>query len=237
MKKLVYVLALPLLFSLNACAELQQVVNNLPTSTGTASSSEIGSGLKEALQMGVINGVTSLGAENGYFNDELTRILLPEELQKVDNTLRKVGLGSLADKGLKVLNTAASDAASEAKPIFINAIKNLSFSDAMGILTGGSSAATNYLKSSTSTALVSAFQPKIESSLSKVGANEIWSNIIQQYNKIPLVKPVEANLTNYVTEQAVSGMFKKIQQKENDIRGNTSSRTSALLQKVFAMQD
>lgn len=242
MKKRFFILALPFIFSLQGCSELQSVVKNLPTSGSSSSSSTslssstIASGLKQALELGVTSGVESLSKENGYFNDELTKILLPDELQKVDKAMRSIGMSSLADKGLKVLNTAASDAVSEAAPIFISSIKNLSISDAIGLLNGGDLAATNYLKENTYSSLETAFQPKIKASLASSGADKIWSNIITRYNKIPLVKPVEANLTSYVTQQAINGLFTKIGQKEDDIRSNVGARTTSLLQKVFAAQ-
>ena len=166
----------------------------------------------------------------------LAKILFPEPLQKVDKTLRSIGLGSLADEGVKLLNRAAEDAVTQAKPIFINAVKNLSFSDATAILTGGKNAATEYLKNTTTQSLVQAFSPKIEASLSKVGADQVWNNIITKYNSIPLVTKVEPNLTSYVTEKAIDGLFLQIAQKEEDIRTNISSRTTPLLQKVFAKQ-
>ena len=225
-----------MLFLLNGCAELQTVVNNLPN-IGTASDSEVGSGLKQALEFGVIEGVDLLGQKDGYFGDQAVRILLPNELQKVDQTLRSIGLSALADEGLKVLNRAAEDAVTEAKPIFVSAITGLTFQDAMGILTGNAQAATTYLKNKTTAQLVNAFEPKIQTSLDRVGANEVWANIIQKYNSVPLVKPVNLNLTEYVTQKAVDGLFVKVAAKELQIRNNISARTTPLLQKVFAMQD
>ena len=177
-----------------------------------------------------------LSQKDGYYGSSLAKILFPEPLQKVDKTLRSIGLGSLADEGVKLLNRAAEDAVTQAKPIFINAVKNLSFSDATAILTGGKNAATEYLKSTTTQSLVQAFSPKIEASLSKVGADQVWNNIITKYNSIPLVTKVEPNLTSYVTEKAIDGLFLQIAQKEEDIRTNISSRTTPLLQKVFAKQ-
>lgn len=236
MKKFILLLTVPLLFVFQGCAELQTVVNNLPQ-IGTATDSEVGMGLKQALEFGVIEGVDILGQKDGYFKDQAVKILLPNELQKVDRTLRTIGLGSLADEGLKVLNRAAEDAVDEAKPIFVSAIKGLTFQDAMGILTGGNQAATTYLKNRTTAQLVDAFEPKIQNSLDRVGANEIWANIIEKYYSVPLVQPVNPNLTEYVTQKAVEGLFVKVGAKETEIRNNISARTTPLLQKVFAMQD
>ena len=221
-------------FTLNSCDELQQVMGN---TTQGGSGFNVASGLKQALEMGVSSGVDLLSKDGGYFKDQAVRILLPEELQKVDKTLRSVGLGSLADQGLKVLNEAAENAVSQAKPIFLSAIRNMTFTDAMNILKGNNTAATTYLKNSTYSSLETAFAPKVQASLSEVGADKIWENIINKYNQIPLVKPVEPNLTKYVTQQAINGLFVKVGDKEKEIRTNIAARTTPLLKSVFAMQD
>ncbi|MEM8928897.1 MAG: DUF4197 domain-containing protein [Bacteroidota bacterium] len=218
-----------------SCDELQQVVNQLPSEE--VSSAEISAGLKQALEFGVTQGVDLLHKEDGYFKDQAVKILLPDELKKVDEGLRKIGLSNLADEGLKVLNRAAEDAVVEAKPIFVSAIKEFTFDDAKRILTSQNDLeATQYLQGKTSTALQSAFAPKIDGSLSKVGADRIWTEIIGKYNTIPLVKPVNPDLTAYVTEQAIAGLFVKVGDKEKEIRNSVGARTTALLQKVFALQ-
>lgn len=218
------------------CAELQDVVNNFPTDQ-PVSEREIVLGLKQALEFGVAEGVAQLNRENGYFKDEAVKILLPEELKKVDEALRKIGLSSLADEGLKVLNRAAEDAVAEAKPIFINTIKEFTFNDAKAILVADNDlAATQFLQQKTTSQLQQAFTPKIQASLGKVGADKIWEEIIDKYNSMPLVKPVNPNLTEYVTERAIAGLFVKVGDKEKEIRNSISARTTALLQKVFALQ-
>lgn len=220
-------------FSMNSCAELQQVINTTSSTTGI----NIADGLKQALEVGVTNGVDILSKDGGYFKDQAVKILLPDELKQVDSALRKIGLSSLADQGLKVLNQAAESAVSEAKPIFISAIKNMTINDAMGILKGDNLSATTYLKTNTFSALETAFAPKVEASLSKVGADKVWTNIIEQYNQIPFVKKVEPNLTSYVTTQTINGLFTKVGDKEKEIRTNVAARTTPLLQSVFALQD
>lgn len=232
MKKL---LLLIVVFQLSACAELQQVVNQLPN--GMITNDQIGNGLKEALNNGITNQVSKLAVEDGFFKNELTRILLPEELQKVDNTLRKIGLSKLADEGLKVLNRAAEDAVGEATPIFVDAIKGMSFNDAKNILLGENNSATLYLQNTTSDALYQKFNPIIANSFQKVGADKIWSDLITKYNNIPLVNKVNPDLTDYVTGEALKGVFTMVAVEENDIRTKISSRTSDLLKKVFALQD
>ncbi len=237
------------LFLLSACAEMQQVVNTMQqspstspnnTSAGnnTVSTFDASNGLKEALLLGVNKGVSELSSQGGYMNNELLRILLPEELRKVDQTLRSIGLGSLCDQGLKLINSAAEDAVKEASPIFTNAITNMSFTDVMQVVTGGKGAATNYLSSATREALTAKFKPSIASSLDRVGANKIWAEIIGKYNKMPFIQQqVTPDLSDYVTQQAISGLFSKIQEKEDAIRGNVNERSSDLLKRVFELQD
>lgn len=233
MKKIV--LLVSSFFCLSSCADLQSIMNSTQQS-GALSSVDISNGLKQALELGIAQGVDLLSQKDGYYGNSLAKILFPEPLQKVDNTLRSIGLGNLADEGVKLLNRAAEDAVTEAKPIFINAVKNLSFSDATAILTGGKNAATDYLKKTTTQSLIQAFSPKIQASLGKVGADQVWSSIIDKYNAVPLVTKVNPDLTSYVTEKAIDGLFLQIAQKEEDIRTNIGSRTTPLLQKVFAKQ-
>ncbi|MNS10185.1 hypothetical protein D3C72_416950 [compost metagenome] len=221
--------------SFSSCAEMQQVMNQLPQTQGMGV--DIAGGLKEALNNGITKQVTKLTATDGFYKNEAVKILLPEELKKVDYGLRKIGLGSLADEGLKVLNRAAEDAVKEATPIFVDAVMKMTFTDAKTILMGNENAATTYLQNSTSTALYGKFNPVIKSSFSKVGADKVWANIITKYNSIPLVKKVNPDLTDYVTKEAMTGVFKMIAVEEKNIRTNLSARTSPLLQKVFAMQD
>lgn len=223
-------------FSLVGCAELQQVVNQLPTQQGV-SQFEIASGLKEALNNGIEKQVVKLTAIDGFYKNEMVKILLPEELKKVDKGLRDIGMGKLADEGLKVLNRAAEDAVKESTPIFVDAIKGMTFTDAKNILLGDERSATSYLQNSTSTALYGKFNPVIKNSFSKVGADKVWTNIITKYNSIPLVKKVNPDLTDYTTNKAMEGVFKMIAVEEKNIRTNLSSRTSDLLKKVFSLQD
>lgn len=230
------ILTLIIALSFFSCAEMQQVISRLPQ-TQTTGAIDIAGGLKEALNNGITKQVSKLTATDGFYKNEAVKILLPAELQKVDSGLRKVGLSALADEGLKAINRAAEDAVKEATPIFISAVKNMSFNDARGILMGNESSATTYLQNSTTTALYAKFNPVVKSSFSKVGADKVWSNIITKYNSLPLVTKVNPDLNDYVTNQALSGVFKMVAVEEKDIRTNLSARTSTLLQKVFAMQD
>jgi hypothetical protein len=223
-------------FNLTACAELQQVVNQLPQGV-TLGNDEIAAGLRQALDFGIDKQVSKLTQTDGFFKNELVKILLPEELKKVDKTLRDVGLGNLADEGLKVLNRAAEDAVKEATPIFVDAVKGITFTDAKNILLGKDDAATQYLTSKTESALYAKFNPVIKKSFSKVGADQIWSNLITRYNAIPLTSDVNPDLTDYVTKEALKGVYTMIAVEEKEIRTNFSSRTTDLLKRVFALQD
>lgn len=225
-----------IVFNLSACAELQQVVNQLPQGGGL-SQTEIASGLRQALNFGIDKQVTKLTQKDGFFKNNLVKILWPSEIQKVDKTLRDIGLSSLADEGLKMLNRAAEDAVKEATPIFVNAVKEITFADAKNILLGNKDAATQYLISKTQTALYAKFHPVINNSFSKVGADKIWGNLITRYNSLPLTNDVNPDLTDYVTKEALKGVYTMIAVEENNIRTKLSSRTTDLLKKVFALQD
>ncbi len=230
-------IALILIFNLTACAELQQVVNQLPQGGGVLSNADIASGLREALDFGIDKQVSKLTLKDGFYKNELVKILLPEELKKVDKALRDIGLGSLADDGLKVLNRAAEDAVKEATPIFVDAVKDITFADAKNILLGNDDAATQYLTGKTETALYAKFNPVIKNSFGKVGADQIWENLINKYNAIPFTNDVNPDLTDYVTTEALKGVYKMIAVEEGQIRNKLDSRTTTLLKKVFALQD
>ncbi len=235
MKKIIFSLIFVISFS--SCVELQQVINQLPQESVGISNTEIASGLRQALNFGIQKQVTKLTQTDGFFKNELVKILLPEELQKVDKTLRDIGLSKLADEGLKVLNRAAEDAVKESTPIFVNAVKGITFSDAKNILIGNDDAATSYLKNRTTNALYTKFKPIITKSLDKVGATQVWGNIINKYNTIPLTKNINPDLPDYVSNEALKGVFKMISVEEKEIRNKYSSRTTDLLKKVFALQD
>ncbi len=228
------ILLMVLVLQVTACNELQQVLEGAGLGV---SDFEIASGLKEALENGVSNQVTTLGIKDGFFKNQLVKILLPQELQKVDQALRDIGLSSLADEGLKVLNRAAEDAVSEAIPIFKDAILQITFNDARNILMGNQDAATQYLQRTTSANLRSKFSPIIQNSFEKVGADRIWNDVISTYNQIPFVSQVNPNLTEYTTDEAMKGVFTMVAVEEQKIRTSIASRTSDLLRRVFSLQD
>lgn len=209
---------------------------NASVNLGSLTSLQISSGLKEALSFGVNEGVKKLGVTDGFFRNEAVKILMPEKLRKIDATLRSVGLGSLADQGVKLLNRAAEDAVTEAAPIFTNAITSMTITDAKNILLGNDYAATNYLQGKTQSQLFAAFQPKVKASLGKVGADKVWSNLISKYNTFT-GQSVTTDLNAYVTTETINGVFKMVAEKESGIRNTPAMRTTSILKKVFGAQD
>lgn len=220
-------------------AQLKELVKQITPKTVKSATTglDISAGLKEALNKGITKQVSKLTATDGFYKNNAVKILMPAELQKVDKALRAMGKGNLADEGIKSLNRAAEDAVNEATPIFVNSIKTMSITDAKTILMGNDTAATSYLQKSTSSALYTKFSPVVQQSIGKVGADKIWASIITKYNKLPLVSKVNPDITDYVTNKAMEGVFKMIAVEEKSIRGNLSSRTSDLLKQVFALQD
>jgi hypothetical protein len=232
------VLAFSILFfaSCDTLNQAGQILNQ--TGLGNPTSSEISLGLKQALEVGTTASADRLSATDGFFANAAIKILFPEEAQKVEKTLRSVGLNKLADNVILSINRAAEAAAIEAKPIFISAVKGMTFTDATNILLSGQQdAATLYFQRVTTDQLTSKFRPIIQNSLSKVGATKYWSDAITAYNKIPLVGQVNPDLSSYVTQKAIDGIFVEIAQEEYKIRSRLSARSTPLLQKVFAYAD
>ncbi|GAB3556459.1 DUF4197 domain-containing protein [Spirosoma fluminis] len=205
-------------------------------SVGGLSGSEIASGLREALRVGISKGADQASATNGFFKNPLLRIAFPPEAQKVAARLRQIGFGPQVDKFELSLNRAAEDAAKVAKPVFIKAITSMSIQDAVGILRGSDDAATQYLRRTSGQQLVTEFTPIIDSTLKKNNATRYYSDLVNIYNKIPLVQPVNSNLTQYATNKAVDGLFVLVAQEEKRIRENPAARVTDLLKRVFSKQ-
>jgi hypothetical protein len=213
---------------------LDKIVQKLPSKgSGSLTSDEVISGLKEALEVGTQRGTDKLSAIDGFFKDAAIKILMPPEAEKVEKTLRNVGMGRQVDNAILSMNRAAEDAAKSVTSIFIDAIKQMSIQDAFGILKGGDYAATNYLKEKTTASLTEAFRPVIENSLKKVDATKYWNTVFTTYNKFSSEK-VNTDLPAYVTEKALSGIFYQVGQEEQKIRKDPVARTTDILKKVFA---
>jgi hypothetical protein len=229
-----------LLFALLAAAPAHAQFGKIldkAKSVVSGDNSSIGDGLKEALKVGVDDAVSSLSAENGYFASPY-KVLLPEEAQKVVTKLKMVpGFDNIETDLIKKMNEAAELAAKKAGPIFLGAIKQMSFKDAMTILTGNDDAATRYLEGTSRKALYTEFMPVIQAALDEVRARELWNKAVNAYNKIPLTKKLNPDLDDHVNNKALDGMFGLVEKKEEGIRQNVSLRTTPLLKEVFAKQD
>ena len=204
--------------------------------SGSLSSGEIATGLKEALRVGVINGSSQASAVNGYFKNPLLRIAFPPEAQKVASTLRNLGFDKQVDQFELSLNRAAEDAAKKAAPVFVKAITSMSIQDAVGILRGQDDAATQYLRRTSGQELVAQFTPIVDSTLSKNNATRYYTDLVGIYNKVPFVQQVNPNLTEYATGKAVDGLFILVAQEEKKIRENPAARVTDILKKVFSKQ-
>jgi len=203
------------------------------SSKGGLSNDEMVSGLKEALSVGANNAGKRLSSVDGFFKDAAIKILMPEEAQKAEKKLRSLGMGKLVDDAILAMNRAAEDASKNAAPIFVNAIKQMSIGDAVGILRGGDFAATDYLKNKTTSPLTEAFRPVIEASLKKVDATKYWNTVFSTYNKFSSDK-VNPDLAAYVTEKSLAGIFHQVGLEEQKIRKDPMARTTDILKKVFA---
>jgi Protein of unknown function (DUF4197) len=197
------------------------------------SSDDIVSGLKDALNKGTQASTQQLSAVDGFFKDAAVKILFPPEAAKMEKTLRSAGFGAQVDKAILDINRAAEDAAKSAAPIFLDAIKNMSVSDGIGILRGSDTSATVYLRKSTSVQLTAAFLPVIKSSLDKVGATSSWNTVVGTYNKIPFTKKINPDLPAYTTAKALDGVFFYVAVQEKKIRANPAGQADDLLKKVF----
>jgi hypothetical protein len=235
MKKLF--LALILVIVISTSCDQKTLTSVLNSAGGVLSDADISNGLKEALEKGVGTAVATLSAQNGYYNS-FYKILLPSETAKITSRLKSIpGFQNLEEEAIKRINRAAEDAASRAGSIFVNAIKQMTFTDVKNILMGEKNAATTFLRRTTYNALYDQFKPEILGSLNKFGALDYWSTAVNTYNKIPFVDKVNPNLADHVTNKALDGLYALIEEKEKGIRTDISQRTSDLLRKVFAKQD
>lgn len=224
------------------------VLMHVATTALIPSNDEVISGLKEALVNGVGKGTTNLNKPGAFLSSAALKILLPPEVQAVEskirnNTILNGLIGGQLDKCVEAMNKGAENAMGKAMPIFKDAVMNMSFSDAMGILKGGNGAATNYLRNTTTSALYTAFKPTIKSALDEVKISEYWTPVITEINKpltrtlLGLKSEINPDLNQYVTEKATTALFGEIEKQENAIRNNPVERTSALLKKVFDYAD
>lgn len=242
MKKLI--LPLFLIASLTSCAQqkgssgsdiLKKAGSVFGKKGGSGLSNEdIVAGLKEALSVGARNSSDKLSAVDGFFGNAMIKVLMPEEAKKVESTLRNVGLGNMVDNAILSMNRAAEQASKSAAPIFVDAITSMSIGDALGILKGNDSAATSYLKGRTSPQLTAAFKPVIDDALAATNATKYWKDVFETYNKLPTTfNKVNTDLSSYVTERALTGLFYQVALEEQKIRKDPAARVTDILKKVF----
>ena len=250
MKKVKLILALPLLMLLGSCAELLQIAQTLETER-PLSQYEVVSGLKEALKIGTDSAAGRLALINGYYGDELVKILLPQEAEVITKNLSKIpGGDKLVEDVILRINRSAEDAAKEAGPIFFNAITNMTFQDAFTILKGDKHSATQYLKDNTYQELYKLYQPKIEQSLNKeivagISTNQSWETLTGKWNQlagsltgqIAGLKKVETKLDQYLTQKALDGLFVKLALEEEKIRTDPVARVTDILKRVFGSKE
>ena len=232
MKKLFTLILISL--TLASCTTLQQVVDAAGSTAGGISNNEAAMGIKEALGKGIGKAVLQLNTTDGFFKNAFYKILMPPEARKIENTLRDVGFGSMVDKAILQINRGAEDAAGYAKPIFIDAIKSMTLSDAIGLVRNGDTSATHFFRVKTTDKLIAAFTPVIQASLDKVSATKYYGDMITRYNNFPTTfKKLNPDLNGYVTQKATEALFNLVAQEELNIRTNFAARTSDLLRKVF----
>jgi hypothetical protein len=215
---------------------LEKVNSVITKTTGSSalSNDDIIAGLKEALSVGASKSAGKLSVADGFFKDAVVKVLMPPEAQKVEKTLRKIGAGKLVDDAILSLNRAAEDASKSAAPIFLDAIKKMTLQDGLSILKGTDTAATSYLKKNTTSGLMAAFKPVIDSSLTKTDATKYWALVFDKYNQLPTTfNKVNTDLSGYVTQKALQGVFYYVAEEEKKIRKDPAARVSDILKKVF----
>lgn len=217
----------------NSSTGLSGILSGVTGISKSLTTGDISAGLKEALQVGAKNAAGKLSSADGFFGNAALKILMPPEAQKLEKTLREYGMGKQVDDAILSMNRAAEDASKSATPIFVDAIKGMSITDAVGILKGSDTSATAYLKGKTTSQLTDAFKPVIQQSLDKVDATSYWATLTNYYNKIPFVKKINTDLAAYVTDKALVGMFLTVAQEEQKIRKDPVAQTTDILKKVF----
>jgi len=224
------------------CVEVTQspLLGSLLNSAATSNvldESTVASGLKEALRVGSERAVSLTSAEDGFLGNSLIRIAMPESLQKVSTTLRSVGMGAYVDEFEVAMNRAAESATGEAKGVFWDAITSMTLTDAMGILQGDDTAATDYFREKTSTRLTEKFKPIVQEKMADVGVYGYYSTLINAYNALPFTSKPQFDLEQYIVDEAQDGVFTMLAEEEVKIRKDPAKRTTELLKKVFAAQD
>jgi hypothetical protein len=225
--RLTLVAILLLVFSCNT-------ISKLPSMNGGITEAEAAQGIREALNQGTVEGINFLNKTDGFFGNDTYKLLLPPDAKKIENTLRAIGMGNMVDKAVLQINRGAEDAVGYAKPIFVDAIKEMTIGDALNIIRGPNDAATNYFKGKTNDKLIAAFTPSVKNSLDKLNATKYYADVVSAYNKLPTTfDKVNPDLPSYVVGKTVDALFDQIAKEEANIRANPVARTTEILKKVF----
>ena len=228
MRQILFILCSIVVFS--SCDTL----SNLPGVTTPVSEAEAGQGIREALSQGVSSAILDLNKTDGFFGNQAYKLFLPKDAEKIESTLRKLGMGKQVDKAILQINRAAEDAVGYAKPIFADAIKEMTITDALNIVKGERNAATNYFRDKTRDKLIQAFTPSIKRSLDRLEATRYYGDIVSLYNNLPTTfNKVDPDLSSYVVTKATDALFVEIEKEEANIRENPAARATEILKKVF----
>jgi len=223
-----------LALTITSCETLTNLPQQFPTGTVSVTQGEAAQAIREALDQGVGRGIGVLNKTDGFFGSEIYKVLLPPDAKKIESTLRSAGMGAQVDKAILAINRGAEDAVAFAKPIFVDAIKEMTLTDALNIVKGNKDAATQYFKQKTAEKLIAAFTPSVKTSLDKVDATKYYGDIVTTYNKFPTTfKKVDPDLTSFVVGKTVDALFDQVAKEEANIRANPMARTSDILKKVF----
>ena len=233
MKKIYVLFLASILYSSADAQSLLDRAKNALSGNQKVTEEEAGMGVKEALNNGIKSAVAHLNKPDAFFKSELYKVLLPPDAQKMEKTLRDLGLGKMCDDAIEAINRGAEDAVGFATPIFVDAIKQMTLTDALKLVTGGKNSITEYFRSKTSDKLKKAFVPVIDSSLDRTNATKYYGDAVARYNKVPFVKKMNPDLADYVADKALFALFDRIAVEEANIRSNPAARTSDLLKKVF----
>jgi hypothetical protein len=226
-----YLIALTIAIGLSSCDTLSGIAGG---GYGPVTEAEAAMGIREALDQGVGRGISLLNKEDGFFGNQLYKILLPPEAVKIENTLRQLGMSSLVDRAIIQINRAAEDAVGHARPIFVDAIRQMTIADALSIIKGPRDAATQYFRNRTTQQLIAAFSPIIKSSLDKFSATKYYADMINTYNGFPTtINKLNPDLPSFVVGKAVDALFDQVAKEEDNIRTNVAARTTDILKKVF----
>jgi hypothetical protein len=230
---LLILLAVNLAATSNSQSILDKAKKTLTKGNSNVSEEEAGLGVKEALNNGIGSAVSFLNKPDAFFKNDLYKVLLPPDAKKMEKTLRDIGMGKMADDAIEAINRGAEDAVGFAAPIFVDAIKQMTVTDALKLVTGGKNSITNFFREKTTAKLKAAFLPVIDKSLDKTNATKYYGDAVARYNKVPLVKKMNPDLSDHVAEKTLFALFDRIGVEEANIRNNPAARTSDLLKKVF----